>query len=506
MQRNIGNWLNTSWINPNASGRKVIKTDIKLVGNIQQDLDNVKKILANALLVHEENVQDMDMLFSILYGETSIKDKSKSQRSDINNKISVNSAISIIRTINSYCFGEPFKYLANDMDKQYDVEYFNELMNYANNYENTIDATLNSAITGLGYKIALPADDDEIPFKINGDIDPRKAFCVYSDEIVPECVMGVYIQDYFNKDGNKQGRKYTIWTKYYQLFLKDSMTDSNKFDVIKQVYNGNEMNAYPLFINQVPLVEIRRNKFILGDYELVIPLLDAKNKLLSNRIDDVEQLVDYLLVLTNCVFESDADKNKALSSRLLTIKSIDPNNKASAEILKNSLDQNGTQLLAEYIDILIQEIVGIPSRQERSGGGGDTGQAVRFRNGFRDLENNAGMIIPKMESSEKKFAKVCLSYCKNITNNILSKESSINPIDIKIVFKRTLTDDPYAASQAYYNFIKGGMNPTDALIAAKAVSDPAEVGSRCQVMDINGTTSTNSSSNTNQEVSEIEQG
>ena len=496
------------WVKKDASGRRIIKTNIQLVGNIADDLDNIKKILKDALGVHKKNIDEMDVLYSIFFGHTSIQNKAKSQRDDINNKIAVNSALPIVRTINSYCFGEAFKYLASNVEKQKDIEIFNESMNYANNYESTIDATLHSAITGFGYKLALPTRDDEVPFKINGDIDSREAFCVYSAEAIPEKVMGVYIQDYIDKDGNKQGNKYTIWTKYYQIFLRDDSNDLIGYSIIQQKYAGSDVDAYPSSIGMIPLVEIRRNKFILGDFELVIPLLEAKSQLLSNRIDDVQQLVDYLLVLTNCVFESEDDKKSAIKSRLLMIKSTDPNNKASADILKNSLDQQGTQQLAEYIDLLIQEIVGIPSRQERSGGGGDTGQAVRFRNGFRDLENNAGMIVPKMETAEKEFAKICLKYCKNITSHPLSKEGSINAREIKVVFKRTLTDDPVSASQAFSNYVNAGMNPTDALIAAKAVSDPAEVGSRCQVMDINGSTSPSSSSEDNKspETSENNEG
>ena len=81
-------------------------------------------------------------------------------------------------------------------------------------------------------------------------------------------------------------------------------------------------------------------------------------------------------------------------------------------------------------------------------------------------------------------------------------------MEVKVVFKRTLTDDPLTASQAFSNYVNACMNPTDALIAAKAVSDPAEVGSRCQVMDINGSISPSSNSvdNNSPETSENKEG
>lgn len=494
-----------SWIN-SEGGRKVIKTNLRLTGDIANDIDTIKLIIEKSLPIHKKNVLAMNELFSIFYNNQKISLKYKQQRNDINNKIGVSNAYSITRTINSYCFGEPFKYLANDTSNQVYVERLNSILNYAGNYNQTISATLNSSVCGIGYKIALPKNDDEIPFKINGDIDPRKAFRVYTDEVIPECIIAVYMQDKLNKEGNKVGRKYTVWTNDYQIFMEDDDESFLNFRVIPQLLNGQLVDAYPTNINQIPLIEIRRNKFLLSDFELVIPLFDAKNKLLSNRLDDIEQTVDYLLVLTNCVFETEKEKQDILSNRLLTLKSLDKTgNTAKAEILRNSLDQSTTQQLANYIDELIQEIVGIPSREERSSGG-DTGQAVRFRNGFRDLENNAGMIVPPMEMAELEFAKLCLKYCRNIENNPIG--SNLFARDIKVVFKRTLTDDPVASSTAYYNFVKGGMMPTDALIASKSVSDPAEVGSRCQTLDINGSTSSSSSSEVNQaeETSNNEQG
>ena len=197
---------------------------------------------------------------------------------------------------------------------------------------------------------------------------------------------------------------------------------------------------------------------------------------MNNRLDDIQQIVDYLLVLINCKFEDDTDKKAVLKNRLISLEVVDPNNKPSVDILKNALDQNGIQQFAEYIDTLIQEILGIPSRQERGGGGGDTGQAVRYRNGFRDLENNAGMIVPELESAELEFIELCLTYCKDRKKYDLG---NITPMDINIKFRRTLNDDVVSTSQAFSAFVNAGMSPVDALTASKAVADPDEVSKRC---------------------------
>lgn len=56
--------------------------------------------------------------------------------------------------------------------------------------------------------------------------------------------------------------------------------------------------------------------------------------MLSNRIDDIQQVVDYVLVLINCQFENDADKKNILRDRLLELTVKDPQNKPKVEILK----------------------------------------------------------------------------------------------------------------------------------------------------------------------------
>lgn len=466
-----------NWVNPNG-GRRKIKTHWNLEGKASEILPNVKKMLNDTLPIHNLNVVEIDALFSIFFNHQKIEtEKVKEQRPSINNKDSVADAYKAVRTINSYCFGEPLLYIANDMGKQANVEILNKLLKYRNNHKETVNATLNSSICGIGYKTCLPTQKGLAPFKVSGEIRPQDAYIVYSDDIVSEKVAGVYISKNYNDKGEEDGKLYTVWTNDYQFILKEGEGEGGeRFKVVQQKLLNEMVDAYPLINGMIPLIEIPRNSFRLGDFEMAITLFDIKNKVMNNRLDDIQQIVDYLLVLINCEFENDKDKQDVLKSRLLTLKVVDPNNKPSVDILKNALDQSGIQQFAEYIDTLIQEILGIPSRQERGGGGGDTGQAVKYRNGFRDLESNASNIVPQLESAELEFIELCLTYC---TNREKLKLGDISTMDINIKFRRTLNDDVVSTSQAFSTFVNAGMSPIDALTASKAVLDPDEVSKRC---------------------------
>lgn len=471
-------------------GRRRLVTNRAITGDLNADIETVKLILSDVMQVHADNQSKELELFKIFVNDSSWWKKSKVTRDDINNKVSVPNAWALSRTVNGYCFGEPVKFIARGSDetengdlqstKQAQVEVLSEMLDRMGNHDSDIMATMCASICGLGYKLALPANQEEIdingiPFVINTDIImPMLAGMVYSNESISRPVMGFIIGTYYDEDGKADGNLYTCWTKYAQYMLKDSESGDG-YDIVKQIVDGSEYDVYPLNNMRIPLIEVERNPFRKGDWEVATELLSLKNNLISNRMDDIQQMVDYILVLTNCAFESDEDKNSALSSRLLELKISNPNNPSKAEILKNALDQTSIQQLADYIDLLIQECVGIPNRQERGGGGGDTGQAVKYRNGFRDLENNAGLIIPKMDKAELQFIDLCLSYCENVKVDGIT---DLKARDVRCKFLRSFNDDPVSSSQAFINLVNGGMDYVNACICSGVGTDPSEINKK----------------------------
>lgn len=480
-------------------GRRKLVTNRQITGDINGDLETVKLILRDVMSVHETNQTQEMTLFNIFVNKTDWWSKDKVTREDINNKVSIPNAWALSRTINGYCFGEPVKFIARGSDetengeaqttKQAQVEVLSEMLDRMGNHDSDIMATMCASICGVGYKLALPANSDElelngIPFVINTDIImPMLAGVVYSNESISRPIMGFVIGTYYNEEGKADGNLYTCWTKYAQYMLKDSESGDG-YDTVKQIMDGKDVDVYQLSNGRIPLIEVERNPFRKGDWEVATELLELKNNLISNRIDDIQQMVDYIMVLTNCAFESEEDRNNALQAHLLELKVANPNNPSKAEILKNALDQTSIQQLADYIDLLIQECVGIPNRQERGGGGGDTGQAVKYRNGFRDLENNAGLIIPKMDKAELQFIDLCLSYCENVK---VEGITDLKARDVRCKFLRSFNDDALSASQAFINLVNGGMDYVNACICSGVGTDPSEINKKILEAWDNGT-------------------
>ena len=51
------------------------------------------------------------------------------------------------------------------------------------------------------------------------------------------------------------------------------------------------------YMCEIPIIEYLNNKLGIGDFELQIPLIDAYNALMSDRITDKEQFIDAILAI-----------------------------------------------------------------------------------------------------------------------------------------------------------------------------------------------------------------
>ena len=487
--------MDSSYRKNQKYGRTILKTHRRITGDLSIDIPIVKEILKEVLPAHNRNAEEEKRLFDI-YFNGDWWQKEKTQRPDINNQINIPTAYAITRTLNGYVFTDPIKYTARNSkgnpEKLTQVEHLSALLDYAHNHDSTTSAAISASVCGLGYKLVLPTKQSVykntgVAFVINSEpLFPMECGMVYSDEVIPEEVLGFIIGTNYDENYQPNGNLYTVWTKYHQILLKDG--DDGAFEVIPQILDISggtySVDGYEMNIDNIPLVEVERNPFRKGDWEVAVDLLRLKNQLLSNREDDVEQAIDYVLLLMNAEFESKEEKDAALKNRVISLKTVDPMNPPSLEILKAQLDQTGIQTYANYVDLLIQECVGIPNRQENGYGGGDTGQAVQYRNGFRDLENNAGLIIPKMDKAELKFVGLCIAYNKNMQDTELG---DLKPFDIRCKFNRSLSDDITTSANAFATYVKHGVAFSDAFILSKSGTDAAELTSNAIAAYKNGT-------------------
>ena len=85
---------------------------------------------------------------------------------------------------------------------------------------------------------------------------------------------------------------------------------------ISDIAQQTQEEAVPHYLEEIPVVEYQNNKLAAGDFEMQIPLIDAYNALMSDRVTDKEQFIDAILAIYGTLLADDetegedGEKNK----------------------------------------------------------------------------------------------------------------------------------------------------------------------------------------------------
>lgn len=453
-------------------GRIKILTDFKFTGDVNKDVQIAKNIIRTTLPRHKENTIEMERLINYYYNFTDIQLKEKKAQKEINNKINISYPSIATTTKNSYTLSNAPKFVSRNPNKQDLVKKLNDAFDDDNYHNKTMQMAFYSSMTGLGYKYVKIADEEDLKngiyFKTVGDINPLTTYCVYSNDINKEkvCAIQYYKKCIYNENGisQKQTEIYSVWSKYHYFEFEQS---GKGYNLIKA--------PFTLLYQKIPIVENVRTQDRTGDYELGIDLINAINALASSRVDDVQQNVDYITTLRDIDTESEGALERIqnlLSIGILSFKSVQGATvQPNIDILNKPLNQSEIQYLQDFLCEKLEEVLHIPNRDTRGGGGGDTGSAVESRNGFRSLENIAGLISSSLIASENEVLDVILSICK-LFEDCPFKDLQARDIEIKPM--RNKVENLSVATTAFATMISNGVNRVTAYVVSGLVADATD--------------------------------
>lgn len=462
-------------------GRIRIISDLKPTGNIDEDKKIIPKIIQSSLSVHMKNIYDINRLFNYYYNDTDIKTKKKTQQPSINNKICINYASIAVNTINGYSFSNSLTFSSRRTDNEEAMKSFNDALDDDNYSHKLRKLTLNYGICGLAYKYIIPSTEQDklqgIYYKTVTDLDPRNTYCVYDNSLKQNKICAISYCDrtvYNNKyEAISNEKVYTVWTKWHQW---EFVADKNGY-INKPYYdetNGLTYDAYPLMYQEIPIIEYRSLDGT-SYFELAIDLINAINALASSRVDDVQQSVDYIITLRDIDTESEGAITRikeCIGEGLLSFKSIaGATVQPEINVLDTKLNQQEVETLQRFLCDKVEEVLNIPNRNSKSSGG-DTGSAVESRNGFRSLENKAGIVTDDIICGENESLKVIFAMCKNISR---CPFSSMSPRDVEIKDNRNKYENLSNSSTAYSTLRSAGMNDRTALEVTRLVPDAITV-------------------------------
>lgn len=443
-------------------GRTQISLDFK-----RADMSDAAKVLTayrSALKIHEGNAIDIRYLANYRNGLQPILHKEKVIRPEINNKLVLNHAQMITRNIVGYFLGTPIQYIQTTADGKDAIEKLNRYLSYENKAANDLEIGNHQSICGTAYRIIFSdGTDDLVPFEDRA-MNPECTFVAYENSIAANPLFGATYSTKKDDMGNIVGYNIFIYTEYGMHHYTSTSLNILEGDV-------DSYNFSPYSVGGVPIIEYPNNMWRIGDWELVMELMNAINSLDSGRLDDIDQIVQSLLVFIN----ADMDEETYANMRAAGVVSLKNTTNFHTDVkeIQNSLDQTGMNTFAKELEELLYALIGIPDRNNRAGGGADTGMAVELRDGWADLEVVARNKETAFKKAEKQTLRIILTILGNTGDIILS------PLDVDIKFSRNKNNNLLVKTQSFQTLLgTKTLTPEDCLTIVDLVSDVNEYISR----------------------------
>lgn len=439
----------------------------------------IPDIINGAMQRHLKNYRETVYLKNYFLGDHPILDRIKKVREDVNNRLIINNAQSIVRNGVGYFLGEPIQFTAKrepDSDK---VQRLNDYMDSEDKSCEDMSVGNDCSISGRGFRLVAvdePEDVDEAPFELP-TLDAECTEVIYSTKAGHEPLLAFTHSPLLDDNGNVSGTVYTVYDDTYQYIY------SVKGGLGSQIKSSDLIDGpNPHFLNGVPIVEYPNNEWRLGDFETVITVLDAIDQLNSDRVNDVEQIVNAILVFQGLHLRSKEEKNNGqpsdadLLKETMTLEFPDDsmgNGNKKVYYVSSNLDQSQAETLQQTLMDYVFAITGIPDRKDRSNGGGDTGDAVYLRDGFQALEVVARVKERNFRKAERRTLKMVCQILRTFDG------TGLRPMDIDIKFIRNRTDNLLNKSQAFSNLIATKqIAPTDGIALIGITNDPKGMAQR----------------------------
>ena len=427
--------------------------------------DTLIEVLQKALSIHNQNVEEIEYLIKYCLGEQNIynrKNTDAGYNQDINNQTVINYAWSSVRDIVGYTFGKSTQYTPTSDKFRKEIDEINRILTYENNSLADHEASTFASICGVGYLCMLPSEEllsdymPDIPI-VDISLDPRQTFVVQSARPGNPVTLSV---TYYSDD------EYTYFTCYTDKKIYRLKTEGTLAMVASTSTNPNIVEEEnPVGLN--PITQVQNNAFLLGDFEVAISVLDAINQLASDTLNDVENVIKSLLIVINAELTNDTVK-KVKENRILELVAGAENKQPDAKFIYQQLDAMGMQNMREYLEEAYKQIIGIPDRKTRGGGGGDTGDAVKLRDGWADIEIVARIKEQYFKKAKRKQLAVAVKILQGL--KLISAEFRTRYLDIKV--PRNQVDNLQTKAQAF-STINGTktLHPADALDIVEITTD-----------------------------------
>lgn len=411
----------------------------------KSDVEIDNKLLAKYINLHKKEIPRYEMLKQMYRGRHSIVDQPRKDAYKPDNRIVVNFAEYITETFNGYFIGKPISVSHDSPDLS---ERINQILKLNDQNDNNAELSKKVSIFGRAYEFLWQDEEAQTQITYN---DPLDMFIVYDKSIAQRKLFAV--RYYLNDDNRLEGEIYT----------------RDKIIYFVQGGRGYELiNEVPHYYHDVPVVEYIFNEERKGIFENVISMINAFNKGISEKANDVDYFADAYLAILGVQLDKDG-MQKIRDNRIINFFGTDNPEQIKnivVEFLQKPDGDQSQEHLLDRLERLIYQMAMVTNLNSETFGNA-SGVGLSFK--LQEMENLALAAERKFTSGMNQRFKMIFQLPTNIPAS--QKGEWIN---LEYTFHRNIPRD--TASEVETAQAAAGLLPLEDRIAmVSSIRDPKAV-------------------------------
>lgn len=271
----------------------------------------------------------------------------------------------------------------------------NEIFYNSNEVEENYEIARICSIKGKAYEIVYIDEESNLRFN---EIEPEECFLICDNSFKENVLFGVRLFD-----------------KFIEVYEKESVKTYDKdFKLIDEK---------PNYFLEVPIIEYLNNKDEQGDFEQVIGLIDAYNKVQNGTLQDMTDFTDAYLKLIDLGGTNQEDIEQMKKDKVLLL-----NNGGNADWLIKNVNDVWVENFKNRLKSDIHKFALVPDMSDEQFGSNLSGVSIRYK--LLAMEQLRLNKERKFEMALQKRLRLIFKFL-NITQNILNEK-------VKITFNSTL--------------------------------------------------------------------